>query len=377
MFSGCDFFDENNNQISPHTIKKFELISEYVKAWVYKLLNYSQCNGVVYIDCMSNNGIYHDKAGNTIEGTPILVTRIIADAMKDHTEKNAYLYFNDIDKKRIETLKQNLPTVGPNVHVLTRDIDGNDLLREISSRFNEFPDMNFLLVYDPYQASIDWEAIMPYLRNWGEVILNHMISDPIRGAKMAKRPESIEKYENTYLTSIEQLVSFGSDKAAFEKRIKEIILALSQKANRKKYYIASYPFFNTANTVVYNLIHCTSNIEGFKLYKKTAWKTFGDKSSMKDTHGKENQLSFDFDSNEPTYSIQSDAYCYYLDDIAAYVQNEFCDRKDVPLNEIWNMLDEHPVFTAVPYKTQIKSLLESVYSAKVGKSSITFTDRKG
>ena len=57
------FFDEFDNTVSPHTVKKFELISEYTKSWIQKLMNYSRCDGVVYIDCMSNSGVYHDGDG--------------------------------------------------------------------------------------------------------------------------------------------------------------------------------------------------------------------------------------------------------------------------------------------------------------------------
>ena len=50
----------NNNEIisvvSPHTIKKFELIEAYVQAWAHKLLEYGRntgsCNGIVFIDCI-------------------------------------------------------------------------------------------------------------------------------------------------------------------------------------------------------------------------------------------------------------------------------------------------------------------------------------
>lgn len=116
------------------------------------------------------------------------------------------------------------------------------------------------------------------------VILNHMVSDSVRAVKQAKSTAAIEKYEQTYRTSIEELVTFGSDKKAFENRIQDIIREL-HVSNRKAYYVASYPFFNRNNSLVYDLIHCTGNIVGFNLFKTTAWQTFGDKSSGKNTHG--------------------------------------------------------------------------------------------
>ena len=44
----------------PHTIKKFELIEEYIKSWSQKLMLYENCNTLVFIDCMCNAGIYKD-----------------------------------------------------------------------------------------------------------------------------------------------------------------------------------------------------------------------------------------------------------------------------------------------------------------------------
>ena len=71
----------------PHSIKKFELISEYVKAWINILMLNKKCKGIVYIDCMSNSGVYYDDQGNEIKGTPLLVSEIIAEAMTRYTDK--------------------------------------------------------------------------------------------------------------------------------------------------------------------------------------------------------------------------------------------------------------------------------------------------
>ncbi len=107
----------------------------------------------------------------------------------------------------------------------------------------------------------------------GEVLINHMVSDPVRAITQAKRKSTKEKYENTYLADFEKLVPYGSDKKAYENRVREIITTL--KGNRK-YYVAAFPFYNSQNSQVYSLLHCTSNEEGFKLYKKCAWKVLVD-----------------------------------------------------------------------------------------------------
>lgn len=45
-----------NDTAHPHTVKKFELIEEYVKAWAQKLLKFDKCHGIVFIDCITRSG---------------------------------------------------------------------------------------------------------------------------------------------------------------------------------------------------------------------------------------------------------------------------------------------------------------------------------
>ncbi len=372
--------DEIISLVSPHTIKKFELIEAYVVAWAHKLLEYGRrsgnCNGIVFIDCMCNSGVYRDEeTGKIVEGTPIRVARVLADVMREqnYQAQQAWLYFNDLSQAKITELKKHLPDDTRNFHIYPSVGDGNDLLKRIGSKLNPQTKVHFLLVYDPFQATIDWAALLPFIRNWGEIILNHMVSDSIRAVSQAKRPATISKYESTYLAKIEDLIDFGSDRDAFEQRIRDIITALNGE-NHKRYYIASYPFFNSRNSVVYNLLHCTSNIEGFKLYKSTAWSTFGDRSSgKKPTKIDPNQLTFDFSAgaSEPVMTTTTDESCYYVQDIVKFVVATFSGRMDVPLNEVWAVLDEHPIFPSDLYKDQIKKRLKE-QGYKVHRSSIDF-----
>lgn len=365
------------SEASPHTIKKFELISEYVKVWINILMLNPKCKGIVYIDCMSNSGVYRNEIGEEIKGTPLLVSEIIAEAMTRYTSKQAYLYFNDKEEDKIELLNTRLPKQTENFHVNTEAMDANELLRKIGKQFSTmFQDMHFLLIYDPYDAHIEWDAMMPFLKNWGEVILNHMVSDPIRAVKMAKKPETIEKYEETYQSNIEELISFGSDRDAFEEKIKKIIRDGSGR-KEGKYYVASFPFFNSTNSVVYNLIHCTGHYRGFELFKTTAWHTFGDHSSMKNTHNDENSMQMSFTENgEIVCEYSTDTSCYNLRDAALYVQRHFAGMVDVSNDIVWGYLGEHPVFPTRDYKNKIKDVLKREYGMKASRSSMTFLDRR-
>lgn len=172
----------NSNEIigsvSPHTIKKFELIEAYVVAWAHKLLEYGRrsgnCNGIVFIDCMCNSGVYRDKqTGEIVEGTPIRVARVLAAVMREqnYQAQQAQLYFNDLSQAKITELKKHLPDNTRNFHIYLSVGDGNDLLKMIGSRLTPQTKVHYLLVYDPFQATIDWGALLPFIRNWGEVIL--------------------------------------------------------------------------------------------------------------------------------------------------------------------------------------------------------------
>ena len=168
----------NNKELvskaSPHTIKKFELIEEYIKAWAQKLMLNQYCNGLIFIDCMCNSGLYHDDAGNIVEGTPIRVAKALRDVAGQYPQKQVYIYFNDLDQDKTDLLKTKLFPDRNNYHVVVTHGDGNKLLKEIGNKLNQQNHLHYFLLYDPYDASIDWEALFPFFRNWGEVMINHM-----------------------------------------------------------------------------------------------------------------------------------------------------------------------------------------------------------
>lgn len=345
------------SKASPHTIKKFELIEEYIKSWAQKLLLNDSCNGLIFIDCMCNSGIYTDDDGNLVKGTAVRVSEALREAARTYTEKNIHIYLNDKDKGRVDELEKHLPKDERNFKIVTSRGDAHELLRTIGPQLYGTGHLHYFLLYDPYDATIDWEALLPFFRNWGEVMINHMVSDPVRAITSAKKKTTKEKYENTYLEDFEKLVPYGSDKKAYEARVEEIIDSLK---GSRRYYVSAFPFYNTQNSLVYNLIHCTSNKVGFRLYKKSAWKVFGAQSSTK--HSAENrQLSFDFNGE---IVIEEDDSCLHVVDIARYLDRSFRGRKQVPLNELWELLDNHPVFPSEGFRDEVKNELKG-FGAKV------------
>lgn len=355
----------NNNETisraSLHTQKKFELIEKYIMPWAQKLMNNASCKGLVFIDCMCNSGLYHDENGETIEGTPLRVARILRDIAGQYPFKQVYLYFNDRDAAKTALLSEKVPKETANFHIEITCKEASELLKTIGPKLDQ-PNLHYFLLYDPYDASIDWEALLPFFRYWGEVMINHMVSDSIRAISQVKKESTMQKYEGTYRVSdFEQLVPFGSDKAAYEKRVLQIINALK---GQRRYYVAAYPFYNTQNSQMYSLIHCTSNPVGFELYKKTAWQTFGDHSSNKNTHGNENQLMLNFDGSG-TITTMTDESCFNVRDIAKYIQYRFKGKRDVPLEEVYRSLESHPIFPADGYRSQIKDHLKTDFGAEI------------
>ena len=175
--------------------------------------------------------------------------------------------------------------------------------------------------------------------------------------------------------AINDLISVGSDRNAYEKIIEKII---TDSTGRKDgdYHIASFPFFNSNNAVVYNLLHCTRHYKGFELFKTTAWKTFGDRSSMKNTHNSENQMQLCFDMNmNVSCETPEDDSCYNLRDAALYIQRHFKGKTNVPNDEVWNYLGHHPIFPTREYKNKIKDVLKREFGMKASRSSMTFSDR--
>lgn len=362
--------DKLISTVKPHTIKKFELIERYIETWAQKVLQNQWCEGIVFIDCMCNSGVYMTPDGETVYGTPVRVAKILRDTAGQYPQKKIYVYLNDNNSEKIKLLNQHLPKESLNFHYSITCMDANERLKQIGPNLAQKRQFHFFLLYDPYDASIDWTAIAPFLRNWGEVLINHMVSDSVRAVKQAKRQEVIKKYEETYLSDFEGLVPNGSDRGAYEHRIAEIISMLKGTPDRR-YFVAAFPIFNSRNSLIYDLVHCTSNIAGFRLYKKTAWKTFGDKSSTKNTHGSENLIFLDLDGSG-TFKSNTDERCYYVKDIADYLQDHFSGRLDVPFEALWNVLDEHPIFPSDGYRNAIKNELKTRYNVKISRNKISF-----
>lgn len=207
---------KDNDTASPHTVKKFELITAYVTGWKEKLLMLPACKNLLFIDCMSSKGEYTDVAGKKVLGTPVRVAKLLREAASRYPDKNIYVILNDIESSKIEHLKTLIDDDTENYHVEFYCKDCNILIRELWRKIAASNNTHYLLFYDPYDAAIDWDALRPFFSGWGEVIINHMLSDTIRASGAAKRPEAVNKYEAVYQTPLAELIKWGSDRKKYE-----------------------------------------------------------------------------------------------------------------------------------------------------------------
>ena len=80
-------------KVAPHTIKKCELIEHYVDEWARKILGFNGMNGrdgskgIIYIDCMSNSGLYYDSDDNLVDGTALRVAKRLNEILAANTGK--------------------------------------------------------------------------------------------------------------------------------------------------------------------------------------------------------------------------------------------------------------------------------------------------
>ena len=62
---------------------------------------------------------------------------------------------------------------------------------------------------------------------------------------------------------------------------------------------------------------------------------------------------------------EEDESCLHVIDIAKYLQRSFRGRKQVPLDEMWELLDNHPIFPSEGFRNEVKSDLTDFFGAKI------------
>ena len=82
----------------------------------------------------------------------------------------------------------------------------------------------------------------------------------------------------------------------------------------------------------------------------------------------------DFES-KGVVKTHTDEFCFYIKDIAEYLQKSFNGQSDVSMSDVWALLDNHPIFPSDGFRSQIKNELKQNHGASVSRSTISFVDR--
>lgn len=96
-----------------------------------KLLLTDSCDGLIFIDCMCNSGVYIDDAGQVVKGTAVRVSEVLWEVARTYTDNNIHIYLNDKDKARVDELKKHLPQDECNFKIVTSCSDAYELLLTI------------------------------------------------------------------------------------------------------------------------------------------------------------------------------------------------------------------------------------------------------
>lgn len=156
--------------------------------------------------------------------------------------------FKEFNQDRIQLLKDKIAEINleSNMIVSYSQEDCDAFLSHLD--YKSFTAQhNTLLVYDPYNVSLNWETISPFLNRWGEVIINHMISDTKRGVAQAKKSAVIQRYQKSYQKNdIHEVIEMAKDKEQLRASIISIIQSSTHfKTNNQ--YIASFSFYTQTN----------------------------------------------------------------------------------------------------------------------------------
>lgn len=247
----------------PQTTNKIKFISIYVKNWLFVWSNSPSIDGINFIDCMCNAGIYRD--GDV--GTSIEVLKLFIDSAAIHTGKSYNLFFNDVDAKRITVLKdvikhiyvKNLPNL--NIYICNKDV--NIYLQNLTKDSKRFQYKQAILLFvDPY----DFGTVhIPTLRGfcekyYCELLFNLFTSDWVRNRnnEVDSRIDAVIDDPHAVIRNKQELVDY----IVFNLKVGHMRLGFN------------YEFRTETNTELYQIIYLTPKERGLEKLKDSLWETF-------------------------------------------------------------------------------------------------------
>ena len=270
------------------TTKKIEYVTKYVEEWLRVGCLSSKVKVLNFVDGMSNAGIYRD--GDL--GTATMVFSLFLDAAKSNPTKSFNLVFNDLDTERIAIFKAVCEELciqkceagaPPNLTLFYSQGDINDFISDLPQHDDVLVGYGNLTLFfiDPYDArTVDGTLLHDYLADrYCELFFNWFSSDHIRNPDA----DEIKKRFNGIN------IPAGRDAADF--------IAQYLAGPQKSYF--SFPFRNSNNAEIYQIIFITPHKKGLEKIKEALWSTFSGKEYHRNSRTDYYQTSMlDFDEGK-------------------------------------------------------------------------------
>ncbi|MFS1026833.1 hypothetical protein ACFC9R_16285 [Enterococcus casseliflavus] len=372
---------KSQDSINIGTTIKIDFIEEYAKAWYNKVLSYKPkfgepANGVVFIDCMSNSGVYQFN-NSTYPGTSQRIERIFtAQNGTRYSEKDFKIVVNDNCLKKINCQKctwEKLANKKPNVEKIDFHLDVENFLNGECLKILEEAKRNnwyIILFYDPFNILINWDSLKPYL-NYPktDIILTHFWgNDTIRAIGQVTDDERKAKYEKAYGVPYDILTQEFASKTQHEKTeyLRKQLVSMINKVTPKKKFIGYGPIFNSKNSVLYDIVSISTSQVSKILFKNTLYKRYKEDVSKDPRY---QQLDLFDTSNDITDYVEirnsgtSEKDYFYSGKHYAKVIHSHFSGKYISKAEFDNFMKNHD-YIPVDCKTEVKFYLEQLYGIK-------------
>lgn len=268
---------------------KIRYVKEYILRWTLISAN-RPIDKINFIDCMCNAGVYAD--GDLC--TSLEVLNIFINIAPKNQAKSFNLFLNDYDIRKVESLKEVIqhifPNIPENVHIFIDNKDVNQYLSDLIVLDYYFKfSCSTVLYVDPYDfGTVCINRAKSFIEQYYcELIFNFFTSDYVRNGIDDRIRKCIG---NAPIANKDELIKY---------------IATQMRTGKMK-YLFSYKFKTQTNTELYQIIFVTPSARGLEIIKEVLWKVFNGRFYHKNTK-KSEQLSFITDENDKMWLLEMHA----------------------------------------------------------------------
>ena len=348
-------------EIDAYTKRKYDLIEKQIEQWALRQLEGESSRGIIYIDCFSGSGLAA-YGGKLLYSAPLRAAKKLFDAALSFPSKEVYLYFCDAEEKNIAALKgklaELLPQSAANFHVYYHTADGNFLLKRMGEQLSSEKRLGYFLYYAPSPLAFDWEALAPFIRTWGDVLI-----DPVYPGTVKPLPEALQQEKDGMcLSRFARLAPHGKTREAYDERLAQV---LAEPQEPQPVQVAAFPVFDAEKKLSREVLCCTGDFALFRSFKAAAWQSLSRKTKPISKQSSAVQLMLDLDSSDGGIVARQEQEapeesCFTSSDIARYLACLLQGTK-VPRAQVWSRLEVHPVFPSDGFRNPVRRELKSRY----------------